>query len=377
MEEKAIESKLYYGFCLFLLFFVTAAASFSGFYQKWHFRELESNGLGLTKCEFSLDHMVDGTAPRPFVYRQLLPMLANWVDSQVPRQVTDRLFEVKARRSGIPLREFIFNSPLVRDRTYFLRYIIIYFLVFLSALISAYAMYLLLRSMDYSPAVAAFCAVILLLIMPFVLSVGGYLYDFPELAFLALAVWMAFNFDWWWMIPLVALATLNKESFLFFIPTLYPFLRRRGSRFNALTGTAVLGSTCAVVYGVLRADFQHNPGETAQIHMGEQIQFILHPSQWFLPVEPTYGLPLIRSCNPLLIALILWTVWRGWRCLPKVIQQHIQIATIINFSLYFVLCAPGELRDFSFLYVSFLLLLATNLTPWFGGQSNVGTQPAT
>jgi hypothetical protein len=81
-------------------------------------------------------------------------------------------------------------------------------------------MYLVCKSVGYAPATAALSAIVMILLMPYFLSVGGYLYDYPELAFLALAVWMALNFDWWWMIPVVALATWNKESFLAFIPAL-------------------------------------------------------------------------------------------------------------------------------------------------------------
>jgi hypothetical protein len=37
--------------------------------------------------------------------------------------------------------------------------------------------------------------------------------------------------------------------------------------------------------------------------------------------------------------------------------------------LYFLFCNPGELRNFSLLYITFLLLLAANLTEWAGGPT--------
>jgi hypothetical protein len=85
--------------------------------------------------------------------------------------------------------------------------------------------------------------------------------------------------------------------------------------------------------------------------------------------ETTYGMTLIRSFNPLSLALIAWTLWRGWRSLPRAIQRHAQIAAVINFPLYFLFCNPGELRNFSLLYITFLLLLAANLTEWAGGPT--------
>jgi hypothetical protein len=362
MNQKAFASKLYYGSCCFVLFFVAAAASFNGYYDKWHFREA---GTSASMQGASFDAMVDGTAARPFVYRQLLPILANWIDLRVPEQTKDRLFAAKSP-GGAPLRERLFSSPVAQSRAYFLRYWIVYAAVFLFAWISVYAMYLLCKSVGYAPATAALSAIVMVLLMPFFMSGGGYLYDYPELAFFALAAWMALNFDWWWMIPVAALAAWNKESFLLFIPALYPLLRRRSSRINALAGTGVLGLTCAAVYCVLRSHFQNNPGGTVAVHLMEQIQTIPHPSNMFSP-ETTYGMTSIRSFNPLSVALIAWTLWRGWRSLPRAIQRHAQIAAVINFPLYFLFCNPGELRNFSLLYITFLLLLAANLTTWAGG----------
>jgi hypothetical protein len=214
----------------------------------------------------------------------------------------------------------------------------------------------------------------MVLLMPYFMSVGGYLYDYPELAFFALAAWMALNFDWWWVIPVAALAAWNKESFLLFIPTLYPLLRRRTSRVSALVGIGVLGLTCAAVYCVLRSRFQHNPGGTVEMHLMDQIGFLLHPSISFHP-QRTYGVFQIPVSNPLSVALVAWTLWRGWRTLPQIIKRHAQIAAAINFPLFIFFCAPGELRDLSMLYLTFLLLLAANLTEWGSDRSKSATQP--
>jgi hypothetical protein len=262
----------------------------------------------------------------------------------------------------------MFRSPVAQERAYFFRYWIVYALVFLFVWISVYAMYILCKSVGSPPATAAAAAIIMILLMPYFLTVGGYFYDYPELAFLALAVWMALNLDWWWMIPLVALATWNKESFLLFSPSLYPLLRQRGSRISALFGTGLLGLTCAVVYGVLRLRFQNNPGRTVYMELGYQVNFALHYANSFF-WEKNYGVIAIKASNPLVMALIAWTVWRGWRYLPRVIQRHAMIAAVINFPLFILFCAPGELRDLSFLYVTFVLVIAANLKDWAVGSA--------
>ena len=357
-------SKLYGRVCLLVLFFVAASASFNGYFDKWPLRGAGMEGSSGTH----LDAMVDGTAARPFVYRQLLPTLANWVDGRIPEKITDRLFTAKGHH-GVPYRERLFDSPLAQSRTYFLRYAIVYTLVFLFAWIAVQALYLLGKSLGYPPATSALAAIAVILLMPYLLTGGGYLYDYPELAFFALAAWMALEFDWWWIIPLAALAAWNKESFLFFVPALYPLLRCRSSRVTALAGTATLGLVCGLVYCYLRFRFQYNPGATVEINVMDQIRYLLHPSDQPL-LEKTYGLMLPRTLNPLTVVLVVSLLWRGWRNLPQAIQRHAQIAAVINFPLFLLFGAPAELRGLSMLYVTLFLLLAANMKEWFGGYNN-------
>src|SRR6478752_3591895 len=73
-REKHFSTQLFHGMCLAVLLIVAAAASFSAFYEKWHFREQGARGTDLI-AEF--DRMIDGSANRPYIYRQLLPNLAN------------------------------------------------------------------------------------------------------------------------------------------------------------------------------------------------------------------------------------------------------------------------------------------------------------
>lgn len=369
MIQTGFISKLYYRAGCLVLFFVTAAAAFNGYYDKWHFREA---GTETYMANASLEAMLDGTAVRPYVDRQLLPMLANWIDRQIPEETKDSLYAAELY-NGKLFREGFIDSPLAQSRIYFLRYWIVYVAVFLFAWIAVHAMYLAGKAAGYPSAASALAAIGTILLLPYFQTRGGFFYDFPELAFLALAVWMALKFDWWWMVPVVALAAWNKESFLLFIPALYPLLRRRTSRTSALAGTAALGLICAAVYGLLRLRFQHNPGGTVEMHLMDQLNYMMHPSNLLLR-EKTYGLLVLQGFNPLLWVLVAWTVSRGWRFLPPAIRRHAQIAAIINFPLYFLLCVPGELRDLSLLYVTFFLLLAANLTQWMGEQTGTATR---
>lgn len=370
MDRKEPASKLYRRVCLFLLFFVVASVSFQGFYSKWHFREPGVvGGVGYTlEWQFGLADVLEGTAIRPYVYRQLLPAFANWLDQVTPQDIKDRMYRSAARE--IEAQDFIFASPMARNPQYFFRYLILYITTFLFAWLAAYAMYLVCKAIGVPPAARVFAPVVMMLLIPYFMSVGGYYYDYPELAFLALAVWMAWRFDGWWMLPLVALATWNKESFLFIVLTLYPILRRRSSQTKALISTGLMALTSAAVYGAICLRFPHNPGAPVLDKWRHQLTFFSHPYN-FLVIERTYGIPAFRAFTVIPLLLIAWTAWRGWRLLPVEIRRHGQIAAAINFPLFFLFCSPAEMRDFSMLYIVFLLLIAANLTTEFNAWNGL------
>ena len=59
MAHNTRAAGLYYTACGFLLYFVAAAVSFNGYYDKWHFNE---NGVAGEDHRFQFEMMVDGTA---------------------------------------------------------------------------------------------------------------------------------------------------------------------------------------------------------------------------------------------------------------------------------------------------------------------------
>jgi hypothetical protein len=232
-------------------------------------------------------------------------------------------------------------------------------------------MFLVCRAAGLPPAASVFAPVIVILLLPLIMTGGGYFYDYPELAFIALAVVAALRLDWWWIIPIAALGAWNKESFLLVIPTLYPLLRQRSSRIQSFIAVGVLCLVCASVYLPLHRHFAQNPGGTVLFTGKRQLDFYLsyHLFVGHAPLEMTYGILLPCAFGIVPVALLVWTVVRGWRLLPRPIQGHGQIAAAINIPLYLLFCFPGELRDFSLLYEVFLLVIACNLNGWFALSS--------
>jgi hypothetical protein len=362
MLRKALASSIYYKACCFVFYFVVAAASFNGYYHKWHFAELDAPGDDL---RYHFEMMMDGTAYRPYVQRQLLPAAANWIDSAVPRSFETWLYSWQ-NGPNAHMDQF-FDTQTAENPDYFFRYLIVYIITFLFTLLAVYAMYLVCRELEIPPPAAVFAPAIVILLFPYIESEGGFFYDYPELAFLALAVWVALRFPWWSILPIAALGAWNKESFVLVIPTLYPFIRRRCSRPVACLGVAVLCLVCVAVYYPIRLRFAHNPGGALELHWRDQLSYYAHPLNHLFGIEMTYGLLAVKAFSVVPMTLLAWTLWRAWRYLPGVVQRHAIIAAAINIPLYLLFCWPGEIRNLSLLYVVFLLLLAVNLNHWIAG----------
>jgi hypothetical protein len=366
MFAEPFRAHLYAHVCRFVLFFVVAAAAFSGFYAKWHFNEADVPG---DNSAASFESMVEGTAQRPAIYRQLMPWIDNFADKHTPQTTKDRLYADKG--DGEDAQLYLMSaSATANERIYFFRYLIQYVITFLFTLLAVYAMYFMCKAMDISSPAALFASIVFTLLLPYFMTGGGYAYDIPELAFFALAVLIASRLDWWWLIPLVALGEWNKETFVLFVITLYPILRIRFSRAHAVAGISILCSICAAVFIPIRLHFAHNPGGGGG-GWHDQLQSFIHPGAMLFRTEETYGVRAFRMSALLPMALLVWMVLRGWKHLPNPIKRQAQIAAAINIPLYFLFCFPGELRDLSMLYVVLLLVLACSLDQWINTNKSM------
>jgi len=205
-------------------------------------------------------------------------------------------------------------------------------------------------------------AIAFILIVP--LNFSHY-YDFPELLFLLLVSWIALRANWLWLLPVAALATWNKESFLLFVPAVYPLLRVRAGRNTASLATALIAVISIAVNLAVRIKYQHNPGSAMEFHLWANLQAFLD----LLTLSPT---PLFRVYGGIAphpfhlfgIALLIWMIRRAWGSLPNHIKLHIVIAALINIPFFIVFGQSRELRGLSLLYVSLLAVIAVNFSDW-------------
>jgi hypothetical protein len=74
----------------FVLFWIAAAAAHSGFIGKWGLRDKSHLG-------FSIQEVLDGTAIQPVIYRQLVPLIVNFAESNTPGLIKNYIKSIASK----------------------------------------------------------------------------------------------------------------------------------------------------------------------------------------------------------------------------------------------------------------------------------------
>lgn len=330
----------------FAIFWMVAAASHSGFIAKWGLRD-GSNIYGIEK-------ILDGTADRPFVYRQLAPLVANFLDRHAPASWKTGVEQLAGRLS----------TRVSKLPEYRFRYLAIYYLSFLSLLISLFLLRRILIDWGMEENVALVAPIAFVLALPYLQTQDGYFYDSIELLFFSAGFLLASRGRIAALIALAIPATINKETYLFFLATLYPLLRHVSTRRDASIGIGAAMSISLAVGLVIKFLFRDAPGGIVEFRLFQSLDWYGNPAKYFQS-ELTYG--VIGPSGVFLGTLLFFAVvaMRGWPPCNPVIKRHIAIGAVVTLPLVLLFTFPGELRNLSILYVGFVVLLAYALG---GGQ---------
>lgn len=327
-------------------FWMVAAASFSGYVGKW--------GLRDNTARFSLEAMLDATADRPFVYRQLLPLIANGADRLVPERIKAQLAE-KLNPSKVYVKTYGAARP-----AFSFRYVVVYYLSFLSLLGSLLLLHRIALDAGLGRMAALFAPTVLSLAFPYLQTIGGYFYDTAELLFFCLAYWLVSRGRIAWFFAILIPATLNKETFFLFIVTLLPLLLANYPRRKALAILAAAVLVSGLVNVAVKMQFARAGGSPVEIHLADNLAAYLSPHTYG-QMELTYGIMGPRQVFVLTLILIATVFVRGWRGSPKAVRQHILLAAAINLPLFAAFAGAGELRNLSLMFVGFAILIGKAL----------------
>ena len=332
------------------IFLVLCSSSFNGYFTYSGFREH-------SKFD-SLQDVLAGTAFRPYVYRQLVPWITNRAVEVMPHSLIDSVVDHLRQRQANhprPTGPVLFPDALLTAKFYF-----VFYLTFCSFVGAIYVLYRICWHCTGDRIASLGGAFIFALLLPLFMTDGGFFYDYWELLFFALAFWIALRGHPFWLPLLAIVATLNKESFVLFLPALIPILRTRYKwRVIALNiGAAILVS--AILNFVVKAHFAGNPGGPVEWHWKGNLAFFAQPRS-YLRFDFFYGILQPRGFNIINIFLFTAIVRYSWRSLAPEIRKSALIALAISVPLFVVFCYEDELRNFSMLYVTLAIMLATCL----------------
>lgn len=330
-------------FMLIFLILAVTSAGYCGFFLKWAFREDSPN--------FGFQAMIENTAKKPFIHRQLVPVISKSVVELVPQQTKEKNSAKLLDKKHIGKRFAQANIP----EKYVLEYYVMFIICFLSFFAAIWILRLLLCEILQDKVVGTVSACLFALLFPFFEVMGGYSYDCAEVLFLFLAARLALHGNFFGLLILAPIATLNKESFFFFLATLYPLTRQK---FDFKKSAAItLGSmfVSGLAYLYVRQMFIGNPGDMADSRIFEHLDAIFDLSSYFL-TDSIYGVPLPARMFFMYIIFVVWLVKNYWQELSAAWQGHAKFAFVINGILYWLFVVPGELRDLSMLYISLMIL---------------------
>ena len=337
---------------LIFLALTVSAAGFCGFFLKWSFRD--------DAPQFGFTAVMENTAVRPFAYRQLIPQLVKITAEIIPAPAKEKLAAKLIEKRYIESR---YARAIIPPK-----FVVEYYLMFAASFLFFFAAVLILRALlievTRDEIAGTLTALLFALIFTYFEVLGGYFYDLGEVFFLFLAALLAVRGKILALILLAPLATLNKESFLFFAATLFPLVRQK---FSLQKSAAVILSAMflsGVTYLIVRENFAGNAGSTADWRVIEHLENLFDAGSYF-QTDAIYGLPLgARFFLPYLI-FVAWIAKNSWQKLSAAWQLHAKLALAINGALYILFVIPGELRDLSMLYVSLTVLLAFYLREIF------------
>ena len=332
-------------YMVFFLILTVCAAGFCGFFAKWAFRD-GAHGMGF-------EAILDGTASRPAVHRQFLPHVVRFVADAIPEASKDKLKDKLNKSAALDKRYAQVQIP----QKYVIEYYLMYVICICAFIAAIWVLRALLTEILQDSVVGTLGAVFFALIFPYFEVLGGYFFDFTEILFFFLAARFALHGNGMGLLILAPFAEWNKESFFFFLPTLYPLLRCHHSTRKAASFILISMFFSGLVYlGILQA-YAGNHGGMTEMHAWDHLKLMFSPLAYFKTTS-IYGIPLGSGMflpHMLCVALI---AKKTWHYLSTPWKTHAKIALVLDGILYFFFVVPDEIRDLSMLYVTLMILTA-------------------
>jgi hypothetical protein len=322
---------------------------------KYGFRDTQ-NLEGYSET-YSLVGMMNGTAPKPFVYRASLAKLAKQAAEAIDPETRQKLFRSiqkfdslrNAYFSGVP---GAFWTPVVA-----IAYHVMYLAVVLATLFTLLIVYRLARLHDYAFGAALGFVAAFSFVYPLTFQQGGYFYDFPEILGCFAAMYFVLRRRMFLASLSIAVAALNKETF-FLVPIALFFLHDKHVPLSRRVAWLVLQVACCLAgRQYLMSGYGQNAGDFVQFHLFDNLRFWSQPASYFkfynLIAKGVFT-PSLQ--NPLILIPALIFFRHAWKSSPWRYRRYFFAAFLPLVPLFACFGFGDEARNFALAFPAVTLL---------------------
>jgi len=344
---------------------------------KWGFREDQKFDPAHDFSHgYSLVGMMNGDAPKPYVYRSSLAKGAKWIAQQLSPEAREQLFRSIVHFDSLRKAYFQdapdeFWTPEVA-----IAYHLIYAAIVLSMLFALLLVHRLARLHGLTFGQAAGFLAAFSFVYPLTFQRGGYYFDFIELLGALAACYCVLKGRMFICTLVVAVFSLNKETF-FLVPLALFFLPdAKATLPNRLGWTVVQLAICAVTRHVIMSGYEANAGGIVEFHLWDNLKFWIDPRSWFT-FDNLVGRGIFtpRLENPLILVPLAVFFRAAWRASPALYRRYFLAAFLPVLPLFLLFGFRDEARSFTTVFPAIVLIAlhgATRFGEIFGGGCRDG-----
>lgn len=369
-------------FCRFsivlVMLFVCAGNITNSVLLKWGFRDDQKVDFAHS---YSLFGMMNGDAPKPYVYRSSLPKGAKWIAEQFPPETRDKLYRSITRYDSLHKAYFQGVPPEYWTPVVAMTYHLVYIAIVLAMILALLLVYRLARMHGLSFAQSLGFLAAFSLVYPLTFQQGGYYYDSVELLGVLAACYCVLERRMLLCTLLVAVFSLNKETF-FLVPLALFFLQDTDVPLSRRIGWTVAQlAICVATRYVIMRGYDTNAGGFVEYHIWDNLKFWIDPRSW-LTFNNLIGKGIFTPSlqNPLMLVPLVVFFRAAWRASPSIYRQYFLAAFLPVLPLFLLFGFRDEARNFSTVFPAIVLIAlhgATRFGEIFSSDAGYGaTRPS-
>ncbi|WGY71819.1 hypothetical protein KEC55_18550 [Burkholderia cepacia] len=339
---------------VYVLLFICAGNITNSMLLKWGFRDDQKGDFATS---YSLVGMMNGDAPRPYVYRSSFPTAAKWIAEQLDQTRQDKLFKSIKRHDS--LRNAYFTSVPEEYWTPVtaLVYHVTYIAIVLSTLFALLLIYKLARmhGLGFGHSVGFLAA--FSFVYPLTFQQGGYYYDFFELLGVLGACYFLIKRRMLACTLMIAVFSLNKETF-FLVPLALFLLHERDVAMSKRVAWLVLQlGICIATRQFIMSGYSENAGGFVEYHVWDNLKFWVNPKS-YLSFYNLIGKGIFTPSleNPLMLVPLAVFFRAAWRATPTRYRSYFFAAFLPVLVLFIFFGYRDEARNFSVVFPAVVLI---------------------